>query len=416
MTPLSRSGVPLDTTRPGPPAFVIVGKTGSGKTTLLNSLFGYDVGKTGTTSDVTLGVTQYILPRTGVTIYDTPGAGGLDDRAEESMKRFLHLTAQTRPAQIPADFVLFLFSHERIARFDLEFFSLIDAVFGPRILVVKNYKADATEEENIRNAETIEARCGRKPVSVDARTGTGVDGLVAEILRFLPAERLIAFNESMLLHRQRAGAMARSFAIKYASVAAVTSAEKKAGVSRDLKVMLEEMRQGISRAYIADMVLESPTGDVPVTQVKTDTEAAGRFGGGAIIGGIIGILGGPIGALFGAFLGGLIGAGTTPQRVRGGAAAVVEFLTYARVQAALMDEALKSPTVALTRGSKQTQKWLKARQAQYRGLVSLTRDRIWSEIRGQALESTLNNPTLRSPADVERMLRPVVDSIFNARL
>ena len=407
--------VPFDVEREGPPAFVIVGKTGSGKTTLLNSIFGYDVGKTGTTSDVTKGVTKYVLPRTGVTIYDTPGAGGLDEEAEDSMKRFLQLAASSsKRVPIPADVLIFLFSHERIARFDLEFFSQVDSVYGPKVLVVKNYKADASEEDNVRNAETIEARCGRKPVSVDAKTGTGIDELIREILRYLPAKRLIAFNESLLIHRQRAGAMAQTFALKYASQAAVSSAERRVGISSRLKKSLEEMRQSISEAYIADLILTAAPGQVPVTVEDTSGQAARRFGGGALAGGIIGIIGGPIGVLIGIFLGGLVGAGTTPPRVRGGASAVVEFLTYARTQSALMDEALRNPSVALTRGPQQTQRWLREREAQYRGLVELTRSRVKLAIQQQALEGVLNSPSVRSETEVQRLLRPVVDVVFKA--
>jgi small GTP-binding protein len=406
--------IPLDLARTGPPAFIIVGKTGSGKTTLLNSLFGYDVGKTGTTSDVTKGVTRYVLPRTGVTIFDTPGAGGLDEDAEDSMRRFLQLTVSpSKRTLIPADVVIFLFSHERIARFDLEFFSLVDAVYGPKVLVVKNYKADASEDDNVRNAETIEARCGRKPISVDAKSGEGINELIREILRFLPSDRLISFNESLLVHRQRAGAMARTFALKYASQAAVASAERRVGIGNPLKRLMEEMRQSISQAYVADLILSSTSGQIPVTIEDTSGLAAGRFGGGALAGGIIGIIGGPIGMLLGAFLGGLIGAGTTPPRVRGGASAVVEFLTYARTQTALMDEALRSPAVALTRSTQQTSRWLKERDAQYRGLVEITRSRVWLSIRQNALEGALNNPNLRNESEVQRLLRPVVDSVFD---
>lgn len=415
MKPSGLPPIPLDLARTGPPAFVIVGKTGSGKTTLLNAIFGYDVGKTGTTSDVTKGVTRYVLPRTGVTIFDTPGAGGLDDDAEDSMRGFLQLTVSpSRRSQIPADVVIFLFSHERIARFDLEFFSLVDSVYGPKVLVVKNYKADASEEDNIRNAETIEARCGRKPISVDAKTGTGVDKLISEILQFLPSERLISFNESLLVHRQRADSMARTFALKYAAQAAVLSAEKRVGIGSRLKKMLEEMRQNISQAYVADLILASTPGQIPVTIEDTSGRAAGRFGGGAIAGGIIGIIGGPIGVAIGAFLGGLLGAGTTPQRVRGGANAVVEFLTYARTQTLLMDEALRSPTIALTRGAAQTQRWLRDREAQFRGQVEITRNRVRLSIRQNALEAVLNNPSIRSESEVQRMLSPVVTSVFGA--
>ena len=105
--------------------------------------------------------------------------------------------------------------------------------------------------------------------------------------------------------------------------------------------------------------------------------------------------------LLGAFLGGLIGAGTTPPRVRGGAGAVVEFLTYARTQTALMDEALRSPAVALTRSTQQTSRWLRIETRSTAGWSKYSKPRLAvnsAERAGGSLEQPNASERKRSAA------------------
>ncbi len=410
------ASVPLDLARDGPPAFVIVGKTGAGKTTLVDTLFGYKVGETGTRSDVTKHVTRYVLPKTGVSIYDTPGAGGIDDDAESAMREFLQLDVtpdQRRP--ISADLVIFLFSHLRIDRADLEFFAEVNAVYGPRLLAVKNYEASASETDNLQNIETIRARCGREAVSVDAKNGTGVGDLIREILRLLPPTRVLTFNNSLRTHRRRATEMTRALAIKYSAQAAVVRSEGAHGARSRLNILREEMRQKIALAYIDE--LEVSRGEDPISLTAEDhpEEALSRAGATAGLGALIGLLAGPLGALLGALLGGIIGAGTTPRRYRGGSEAVIDFLTYAVAQARILDLALHDPEVQLTRGAAQAKKWLQSHEAQFRGLVQMIRRDVETAVRREAIVEALDNPNTTDESVVELLLRPVADSVFLTR-
>ena len=386
---------------------------GAGKSTLLNTLFGYDVAETGTRSDVTTQVSKYTLPKTEVEIYDTPGAGGLSSDAEGAMRTFLQLeAAPSARKMIPADLVIFLFSYERVNRLDLEFFSEVDAVYGSRVLVVKNYAVHETADDNLRNIETIEARCGKRPISVDAKMGTGIDDLIREILRLLPRQRLIAFNNSLQVHRQRVQDMARAFALKYSAQAAVARSEGSRGVRTKLTTLRDEMFRSISTAYIDDLEISHGRPPVSLTEEDQTGEVAARTGVGAVAGGLVGLLGGPLGLVLGAFLGGLLGAGTAPKRFRGGANAVTEFLSLAWCQSRLLDRALGEPTIALTRGQTQAQAWLGEHRAELQGMVEAARVDVIGAISRRALVEALDNPNTRDPSDVELWLRPVADELF----
>ena len=395
---------------------MIVGRVGAGKSTLLNTLFGYNVAETGTRSDVTTEVSKYTLPRTGVEIYDTPGAGGLSSNAEVAMRQFLRLRAPPGEKEpLAADLVIFLFSYERVNRLDLEFFSEVDATYGPRVLVVKNYASHETTDDRLRNIEAIEARCGKRPLSVDAKMGTGIGDLIREILRLLPRQRLLAFNNSLDNHRQRAQDMAKAFTVKYAAQAAVASSEGTSEASARLTDLRNEMFRSISTAYIDDLEISHGRPPISLTEEGQAGNAMARAGLGSVAGGLIGLLGGPLGVLLGLFLGGLIGASTMPKRFRGGASAVTEFLSLGWCQSQLLDRALAEPTIALSRGEAQAKAWLRQHQHEFQGMVEDSRKDVAGAILSGSLVEALNSPNTRDPSDVELWLRPVADELFSSR-
>jgi GTP-binding protein EngB required for normal cell division len=406
--------VPLDLTRSGPPALIIVGRTGAGKSTLINQIFGRPVAVTGSRPDVTQGIDVFTIPKTGLTIYDTPGAGGLDTDTETAMRTFLQLDkSASRRIKIPADVVLFLFSHDRVTRFDFEFFKEVDAVYRPRLLLVKNTKSDESESDRVRNTEAIESRTARRPLLVDALGGSGTSDVIREMLRMLPAARLLEFNRSLEVYRQKAHAMARAYATKYAAIAVVERGSVSSRVRSRVEHLRQAMYEDIARSYIDDIVISQRLG-TSVTLVTEDTsaEATARTATGGIIGSLLGLIGGPIGVVVVGFLGALFGMGTTPRRVRGGSEAAVEMFAYARSISTVLDQAAAEPLLFFTRDPIQVNSWLVEHEPMISNSVSAARKLASSAIARYALAEFLNHPNTLDRADVEARLKPVADDLF----
>jgi predicted GTPase len=413
-SPADVAGVPLDLSRTGFPAFVIIGRAGSGKTLLTRRLFGENVGETGSRPDVTLKVYEHTVRKTGITIVDTPGAKGLNPDAERAMREYLQLDVPPEERKlIPADVIVFLFTYERLSNLDFDFFAEVKAIYGPKLLLVKNFKKGEDEADTKENIKIIESRTGRKPICVDALSGTGLSALIREMLRMLPANRVLEFNESLSRYRVEARDIAKEYAMKFAAQAAVARNKSIKGIQDDLQAKLEDMYQDIAKAYVPDYEVRRGKFD-PVPYGKEDhtTDLAIRAGVGALAGVFVGLLAGIPGMILGGIVGGMIGAGTTPRRFRGGTAAAAEFLTYARAEVKLLDEMILDPQNALTLGTTPSRKWLDKREPHFIGASPETRDLVMAAIKQEGLVDILDSPKSRNATEVELKLRPVADSIF----
>lgn len=406
--------LPLDLSRSGPPAIVVVGRTGAGKSTLLNTIFGKDVVETGTRSDVTLGISKHVVQKTSLTLYDTPGAGGMDDNAEAAMRRFLQLEVPVEKRKsIAADVVVFLFTHDRISRMEFDFFQEVNSVYGPRLLLVKNYKASDSQRDLQTVLELIEARCGKRALPVDAKTGTGVSELIGEVVRLLPMQRVLAFNRSLSEYRQRAATMAKEMTRKTASVASVTRATKADALEQRLAELIKDLVRNIGTAFEDDLRLDlqNPARPAYLTEDAT-AEASGRALVGGVGAALVGFLIDPILGLFMALFGGLLGAGTTPKRLRGGSASTVQILAYGRAVTRLLDLAIQDPHVYMTRNVDVFGRWLESHKGVFQSQMDEAVTKAERLVEQASLTAFLNQPNTTDSAVVEWRLSPVVDGLF----
>jgi energy-coupling factor transporter ATP-binding protein EcfA2 len=408
-------GVPLNLDREGPPSLIVVGRTGAGKSTLVNTLFGRNVAETGTRSDVTTGVAKYVLPRTGVAIYDTPGAAGFNESAEDSMRRFLQLEvppADRRP--IDADVVVFVFTYERITRLDFDFFTEVAGVYGPRLIPVKNYRSGETERDFRSNLELIEARTGRRPIAVNAMSAEGIGDLIGEAFRLLPVKRVLAFNRSLESNRQRARDLSVNFARKFAALGVVARGSQEADVAVRLTGLRDQMVGAIAAAYYDDLRLQVvPGASVPRVLETFSEEASGRAVAGGLIAGAIGFLIDPILGFLMLLFGGALGAGSAPKKIRGGSAALSDFVAYARVTSDLLGQAMAEPEVMLTMDAERVKRWLDPRRDEFSAKLEHYRKVVDLSIKRQSLGEFLDHPNTRDPSEVESRIGPVVLTLFS---
>lgn len=408
--------VPLNLDREGPPALVVVGRTGAGKSTLVNTLFGRNVAETGTRSDVTTGVARYVLPRTGVAIFDTPGAAGFNESAEDSMRRFLRLdTSGDQPPRIDADVVIFVFTYERITRLDFDFFAEVAAVYGPRLIAVKNYRSGETEQDYRSNLELVEARSGRPPVPVNAVSGDGIVALIGDVFRLLPVKRVLAFNRALETNRRRARDLAMDFARKYSALGVVVRGAQEADVTPRITQLRNQMVGSIAAAYFDDLRLQvTPGSTVPRVLETFSEEAAGRAVTGGVVAGVIGFLIDPILGFLMLLFGGALGAASAPKKVRGGSAALSDFVAYSRVSSDLLAQAMGEPDIMLTMEAPRVQRWLEPKRAEFAAKLEHYRRVADLAIRQQSLGDFLDHPNTRDPAAVESRIAPVVSAVFAA--
>ena len=410
------SNVPLNLDREGPPSIIVVGRTGAGKSTLVNTLFGRDVAETGTRSDVTSGVAKYVLPNTGVAIYDTPGAAGFNESAENSMRRFLQLEVPASERQaLEADAVVFVFTYERITRLDFEFYTEVAAVYGSRLIPVKNCRSGETERDFRSNLELVEAHTGRRPIPVNAVDGQGISELIGEAFRLLPVKRVLAFNRSLESNRQRARDLTVNFARKFAALAVVARGSQATDVAGRLTSFRDQMIGAIAAAYYDDLRLQvAPGSSVPRVLETFSEEAAGRAVAGGLVAGVIGFLIDPILGFLMLLFGGAMGAGTAPKKIRGGSAALSDFLAYARVTSDLLGQAMAEPEVMLTMDPERVKRWLAPRQDEFAAKLEHYRKIVDLSIRRQSLADFLDHPNTRDPSEVESRIGPVVSTLFGA--
>lgn len=408
----------LDVSRAGPPALIVVGRNGAGKSTLTNTIFGKNIAEIGTRADVTLGVSKYTLPQSGVEIFDTPGHGGLDEDAEQSLRKFLQLdTPQKQMKPIPADMIIYVFTYERLTRQEFEFFREIDTIYKNRIIVVKNYRSDEKEGDFKKNYREIQTRIGRNPICVDALKGINIDDLVREIFRFLSPDKLLDFNSSLETRRRRARELSSLYTIKVASLVAVYRSQRKGEIKSQIEQYKKELTKGILKAYIDEMkdeeVLKLAQTGSSYGVIENDFEERGKaavFGGG--LGMLIGLLGGPFGMAIGGLLGSLFGASSVPQISRGGAPAVINIISQGYGLSEIIEDSFNEPIMLLTQSEEQMKKWLKSNKRKILGTLEDATVKAEYAIKDSALIGYLNNPNVQDPALVELKLRPVIDFVF----
>jgi hypothetical protein len=331
------------------------------------------------------------------------------------MREFLQLDRnQAERTKIPADVVIFLFSHDRVTRFDFEFFKEVDAIYRRRLLLVKNTKGTETSSDMLRNTEAIESRTARRPLPVDALGGAGTQEVIREVLRMLPVSRLQEFNRSLAAYRQKAHAMARAYATKYAAIAVVERGTSSTLVRSRVEKLRQELYSAIAKSYVDDLVISQRLGD-PAKLIVEDSTAEARARGvaGGLFGGLIGLLGGPIGMALVGFLGAVFGAGTTQRKLRGGSQAAIEMFAYALGVSAVLDKVAAEPMLFFSQSAAQVSSWLEDHQAEVLGSIAVGRSRASQEVTRNALTEFLNHPNTLDRAEIEARLRPVADALFS---
>lgn len=408
----------LDIYREGPPALIIVGRNGAGKSTLTNTIFGKNVAKVGTKADVTSGVTKYILPQSGVEIYDTPGLGGLNEEGEKSLRDFLQLDIPIKKIKpIPADMIIYVFTYERLTRQEFEFFRDIDAVHKNRIIIVKNYKSEESEEDYKSNYREIQTRVGRNPICVDALNGENINELIQEIFRFLTTDKLKKFNESLEKRKRKARELTCMYTLKAASQVAVIRSESKRKIIEEIEFYKDLLNKKIIESYV-DQARDEGILDLPRTDYTNgiiEDDAALRMGTGTLGGGLgmlIGLLGGPIGLALGGLLGVIFGAALPPQISRGGSPAVINIIAQGYGLSEIIEDSFNEPLMLLTRNEAQMKNWLKNNKRKIIGTLKEASIEAEFAIKDAALIEFLNHPNTIDPAIIEFELKPVIEDVF----
>jgi len=411
--------VPLDIYRDGPPAIIIVGRNGAGKSSLVNSIFASNLAEVGTRSDVTLGVVKYTLPNSGVIIYDTPGACGLDEEADKSIRNFLQLNISTENYKlISADMIIYLFTYERLSKQEFDFFREIDMVYKNRIVVVKNYKSNESKKDFEKNIKDIQTRIGRVPICVDALNGNNIEELIREIFRFLTPDKLSKFNMSLETRKQRARELSKIYTLKAASNVAVIKRE----TQREMKTVVEEIKNQLTKQIINSYIEQASTDENILELTKNNPsygviiEKINERGLSAILGGglgaLIGILGGPGGLIIGGILGMLFGASAVKNISKGGSPAVINVIAQGYGLSEIIEDSLKDPIMIITQSEKQMKNWLKDNKRKILGTLEEATTRAEYAIKEAALIEYLDNPNTTDPAMIELKLRPIIDTVY----
>jgi ribosome biogenesis GTPase A len=217
--------------RTRPPIIAVTGVTHTGKSTLINTMFGekrLEEGLTGDTSDRIVKMRF----KSGLLIYDTPGAGGLKVIYENRTRAFLGLeqlrediygnpidplekietidAATYNPVTNVGeqklryeDFErpdLFLFVVDVTAgtlkREDLIFFRDV-ASLGPPIIIIAN-KIDAASEEKTQKAlDFIFRTISHSAIPVSAKNNTNIEKVIMQIIKSLPKDKAEIITETI---------------------------------------------------------------------------------------------------------------------------------------------------------------------------------------------------------------------------
>jgi len=213
------------------PVIVVTGVTHTGKSSLINAIFGEERTREGLTADTTDMVIR-IKFKSGLLIYDTPGAGGIEVKYENITRAFLGLKQLDKDADDndispinevptidpdkydaitrqgiahikPKDFQepnLFIFVLDGTAgalkREDRNFFREVVSLGKPVIVVVN--KIDNMENAHVQQSlEFVHAKLDRAAIAVSAKKGKNIDQLVATIVKNLPLDYTNALGQTV---------------------------------------------------------------------------------------------------------------------------------------------------------------------------------------------------------------------------
>jgi len=242
--------------RARPPVIAVTGITHTGKSTLINTMFGQKRLKEGLTADTSDRIVK-IRFASGLMIYDTPGAGGLNSVYENRTRAFLGLKQlgtdingkplepiekietidaltydplTNSPVQLlrHEDFAkpdLFIFIVDikagTLRRDDVQFFREV-AELGPSVMVVVN-KIDELDESAINQSLIfVRETLSRDAIPVSAKNNTNVDKLVSQMILRLPKNCIDVVSETIdkdyknLVRKQLIKAHSLATAIKIA--------------------------------------------------------------------------------------------------------------------------------------------------------------------------------------------------------
>ncbi len=209
--------------RTRPPVIAVTGVTHTGKSTLINTMFGEKRLEEGLTSDTSDRIVK-IRFKSGLLIYDTPGAGGLEVIYENRTRAFLGLQQlqediNGNPIQPLVEIEtidaatynpvtnfgeqklrhdefekpdLFLFVVDVTAgalkREDLYFFRDV-ASLGRPVIVIANKIDEASDEKTKMALDLIYRRISRSAIPVSARNNTNIEKVIIQIIQSLPKEK-----------------------------------------------------------------------------------------------------------------------------------------------------------------------------------------------------------------------------------
>lgn len=204
------------------PYIAVTGITHTGKSSLINAIFGEKKSEEGLTADTTSAVVK-IKFKSGMEIYDTPGAGGVEVEWENITRAYLGLKQLDKDLDdnplppvslIPTidadnydpttdgpkalkryeefekpDIFLFVVDIKSgtLKRDDISFFREVAKIGKPVIVVVN--KIDEADSKTLQaSLDLIKKHLSRQAVPVSAKTGTNIKELLTRIIKNLPSE------------------------------------------------------------------------------------------------------------------------------------------------------------------------------------------------------------------------------------
>lgn len=400
-----------------PPSFTMVGKNGSGKSTLVNAIFGRNVAETGKISDVTKSIKKYYLEESGVEIVDTPGAGGLDLSAEDIMRKHLNLQINDEHINIDTDVLIFVFNHHRLDRHEIDFFNEVKKCYNEKLIVVKNYSTEESEDEIYENREAIRTKTGRIPICVNAKTTENLDRLIEEIFTYLPANKINRFNKSLLKKKENARYLSKLHTLKIASQVAIIRSSDDEQVKNNFMKYKKELVILIQNAYISNIDEDALFDDVQCRKKYSISEdrSIERSIGGVLLGGfgaLIGWIGGPIGLGIGSALGTFFGAAIIPSVSRGGTPAVANIIGQGYGLTKIIEDSFENPLVLIGQSEEQIKNWVESNSTYIKGTLEESYTKANFALKKAGLNEFLNHPNTKNPIEIEMRLQKVVDYVF----
>lgn len=238
------------------PVITVTGITFTGKSRLINRLFGEKKSKEGLIADTTDKVVT-IRFNSGLLIYDTPGAGGINVKLENTTRAFLGLqqlekdvngkalepiveiptidahnynSATNKPVALKkqeeferTDLYLFVVNITAggLQRQDLLFFREVVELGKPVIVVIN--KIDIANQESVKECLTyIQENLARHAIALSAEKGQNIQELVSTIVTSLPSNCQTVLGETInkeykkLVRHQEIGIYSLTTAIKVA--------------------------------------------------------------------------------------------------------------------------------------------------------------------------------------------------------